>query len=242
LFAIARRAEQVGWNIPLKSIVTWGDQLHHHYRDLIERVFSAKVSDTYGCGEGMHIAAQCGHGPHYHIHELDVIAEFLDENGYPVPEGKPGRIVLTRLHAGPMPFVRYEIGDVGVASVGKSCACGRNLKLLESIQGRTADYILTPSGNRLIVHFFTGILEHFKEIDCFQVRQEKLDELRLLILPRGPFSRATESAIRHALQEKGADMKINVELVSEMPMTPGGKRRFIVPSSQFIGDQERRHA
>ncbi len=42
---------------------------------------------------------------------------------------------------------------------------------MQSIQGRSADIVTTPSGNRLIVHFFTGVLEHFSEVDSFQVVQ-----------------------------------------------------------------------
>ena len=228
LFCIARRAAQVGWNTPLASVVTWGDQLHSSYRAVIERAFGVKVSDTYGCGEGMQIAAQCGAGTHYHLHELDVIVEYLDEQDQPVPAGTPGRIILTRLHAGPMPFIRYDVGDVGIAGTGTHCACGRSFQLLESVQGRNADYVLTPSGNRLIVHFFTGILEHFREIDSFQVIQSRADSIRLHIVPASGYNTEVESRIQNALRERGADLRIDIQTVDEIPLTSGGKRRFIV--------------
>lgn len=192
LYALACRAEQRGCVLALKTVVTWGDQLHAPHRNTIERAFQVRVTDTYGCGEGMQIAAQCGCGPHYHIHELDVVTELVDETGDPVPDGEPGRVVLTRLHAGPMPFIRYDVGDLAVAEAQKTCKCGRNLRMLRTIQGRSADYILTPSGNRLIVHFFTGILEHFKEIGCFQVRQERPGSMRLLVVPKADFGPKVE--------------------------------------------------
>lgn len=227
LHCLARRARQVGWNTPLKSVVTWGDQLHPPYRKLIEEVFKVPVSDTYGCGEGMQIAAQCEYG-HYHIHELDVIVEFLDDDGNPVPPGTPGRIVLTRLHAGPMPFIRYEVGDQGVLSNQGACRCGRHLQRLEKIQGRTAEYVLTPSGNRLIVHFFTGILEHFAEIDSFQVVQDEVERITVRILPTAQYTSGASGRIIKALQEKGADLEINLEVVTRLPLTKGGKRQFII--------------
>ena len=227
MFCIARRAQQRGWNTPLKSAVTWGDQLHAPYRRLIESVFKVKVTDTYGCGEGMQIAAQCGHGPHYHLHELDVVVELLDDSGNPVPSGTPGRIVLTRLHPGPMPFIRYDVGDTGVLT-NDTCECGRSFKLLKSIQGRTADYVLARSGNRLIVHFFTGILEHFKEIESFQVRQDRPGIMRLCIVPAAGYGPDVEREIRRRLQDHGADLEILIEVVAAIPLTPGGKRRFII--------------
>jgi phenylacetate-CoA ligase len=176
----------------------------------------------------MQIAAQCGKGPHYHIHELDVLVEFLDDDGQPVPTGSPGNIVLTRLHAGPMPFIRYKVGDVGVRSGDSQCPCGRCFSLMESIQGRSADYVVTPSGNRLIVHFFTGILEHFSEIESFQVVQEEERSLRLRVVPRTGYGPDVEDKIRRQLIEKGADLAIEIETVKEIPLTSGGKRRFLI--------------
>ncbi len=228
LFCLARRAQQRGWNTPLKSVVTWGDQLHAHFRETMERAFGVRVCDTYGCGEGMQIAAQCGHGSHYHVHELDVIVEYLDEKDHPVPAGTPGRIVLTRLHAGPMPFIRYDVGDVGIEGTETSCACGRSLRLLQSIQGRNADYVLTPAGNRLIVHFFTGILEYFREIDSFQVIQTSVEGIRIHIVPGPGYGHDTPRKVQDALRQRGAHLDIDIQAVKEIPLTPGGKRRFIV--------------
>ena len=228
IFCLARRARERGWDTAASSVVTWGDQLHEQWRKLIENVFKVKVTDTYGCGEGMQIAAQCGHGPHYHIHELDVIVEYLDDGGDPVGPGEPGRIVVTRLHAGPMPFIRYEVGDLGVDGSGSTCPCGRSLRLLKQIQGRTADFVITPSGNRLIVHFFTGILEHFREIESFQVIQNSADMLQLNIVPGPAYVGQTQDKICRALHDAGADFDIHVQVVENIPLTTGGKRRFII--------------
>jgi phenylacetate-CoA ligase len=228
LFCLARRAQKTGWNTALESIVTWGDQLHRQYRAEIEQAFRTSVHDTYGCGEGMQIAAQCGHGSHYHIHELDVVVEFLDECGQSVPAGQPGNIVITRLHAGPMPFLRYQVGDVGIAGGDRLCPCGRNLRLLDAIQGRSADYVVTPSGNRLIVHFFTGILEHFREVDSFQVVQDSIERISLRIVPGPDFNDGLKNEICRRLREKGADVEIQIEAIKEIPLTPGGKRRFVI--------------
>lgn len=228
LYCLARRAQHHRWNTPLSSIVTWGDQLHSHFRQTIESVFGTGVHDTYGCGEGMQIAAQCGHSPLYHLHELDVVVEFLDEQGEPVGPGQAGNIVVTRLHAGPMPFIRYSIGDVGVPGGADQCSCGRELRLLKNIQGRSGDFVLSPSGNRLIVHFFTGILEHFSEVDSFQVVQDRIHEIRLRVVPGPGFNAKVAEQICRALHNKGADLEVVVEVVNEIPLTPGGKRKFIV--------------
>ena len=229
LFFLARRAEARGWNRPLDAAVTWGDTLYPVYRDTIERAFRTRVFDTYGCAEGMQIAAQCGRGRTYHVHALDVIVEYVDEAGRPVPEGERGNLVLTRLHAGAMPFVRYRIGDVGRSGRSRRCDCGRGFEVMESIEGRETDIVVTPSGNRLIVHFFTGLLEYYTAIESFQVVQETIDAIVLRLVPRSPISPELQARIVADLQDHGArDLRIDVEIVGEIPVASTGKRRFVI--------------
>jgi len=236
IYFLARRAIQRGWNQPLRSVVTWGDNLLPHYRKIIERAFGTRVFDTYGCAEGIQVAAQCGQGSTYHVHSLDVIVEYLDDDGLPVSPGEPGNLILTRLHPGPMPLIRYRVGDIGISGGVRNCKCGRGFEVMEAVLGRDTDVVLTPSGNRLIVHFFTGILEHFPEIDSFQVVQEELDSIVLRIVPSEKFSEEVAERVIQELKQKGAaDMKIEVELVEAIPVPPSGKRRFLISKIKWPG-------
>lgn len=228
LYYLARHAQKRGWNQPLNSAVTWGDMLFQHYRQEIEQAFQTKVFDTYGCAEGFHVAGQCGIGSHYHTHDLDVIVEYLDEQDQPVDFGQPGHVMITRLHPGPMPLIRYRVGDIAIPKAGL-CDCGRGFALMEGIQGRDTDVVLTPGGNRLIVHFFTGILEHFPQIDAFQIIQEELNAINLRIVPHEKPDVSLKNKIISALQAKGIDdLQVNIDWVDEIPLTPAGKRRFII--------------
>ena len=58
------------------------------------------------------------------------------------------------------------------SSANEECPCGRKLPMLEKIIGRDTDIVYTSRGKALIVHFFTGILEHVHEIKQFQVYQK----------------------------------------------------------------------
>jgi phenylacetate-CoA ligase len=231
LYFLARRAIQKGWNRPLKTLVTWGDNLFRHYRSTIENAFGTRVHDTYGCAEGFQIAAQCGVNSNYHLQSLDVIVEFLDDNGNPVSDGQLGNIVVTRLHPGPMPLIRYRVGDVGISGGHEKCACGRGFELLASVQGRDTDVVVTPSGNRLIVHFFTGLLESFHEINCFQVVQEEIGSMVVRVVPSTPAAvdHSVKRRLVSTLQTHGAtDIDIVVETTDRIPTAPSGKRRFVI--------------
>ena len=234
VYFLARRARQTGWTTPLRSVVTWGDMLYQHYRREIQAVFKTRVFDTYGCAEGMQIAAQCGRGEDYHIHALDVVVECVDENDNSVGCNETGNLVLTRLHPGPMPLIRYRVGDVGRLANDRVCACGRGFDLLETIEGRDTDVITSPAGNRLIVHFFTGVLEHFPEITSFQVVHESLASVVLRLVPGKGFTDEVSARAVSMLKSKGAfDLDFRVEVVDEITLPSSGKRRFII--SQLAG-------
>ena len=94
IYCIARRAKQVGFNSTIKGVVSWGDNMYAHYRNEIERQFHCTVTDTYGCGEGIQVAAQCELGC-YHVFTPHVAIEFAKEEGICAP-GELGQILLTR--------------------------------------------------------------------------------------------------------------------------------------------------
>jgi len=128
-----------------------------------------------------------------------------------------------------MPLIRYAVGDSGIAPNGERCKCGRGFSTMGPIEGRCGDVVLTPSGNRLIVHFFTGVLEHFLEIVNFQVLQEETDRLILRVVPGEGFSRETLEEVRQGLQAQGlTDMTIDMEVVSQIPVPTSQKHRFIM--------------
>lgn len=228
IYSIANFALKNNWRQHLHSIVTWGDTLLPQYRQKIEEAFTKKVNDTYGCSEGIQISAQCEYG-NYHIHALDAIVEYINDSGKPVSEGSLGNIVVTRLHPGVTPLIRYAIGDIGKSSLTKICPCGRGFPLMESIQGRTAEVVVTPSGHRLITQFFTGILAHYSEIRNFQVIQTNINSIILYIEPNENFSISTKNQILNIFKEKGVtDIIIKIELVDQIPLTSAGKNRFII--------------
>ena len=224
---LAQRALELGWNRPLIAASTWGDTLSTIQRKRISDVFKVNVFDSYGVSEGVQIAAQCEEG-NYHIMMLDTIVEILDQNGQPVKENEIGRVVLTRLHAGATPLIRYEVGDLAKRAREESCPCGKTFPLLGGIYGRESDLIYTPEGNRLIVHFFTGILEHFKSIESFQIQQLEIGAITLLIVPSGQ-EEVDQNQIKNALYEKGTGgLSINIEIVNEIPLSKAGKRKFVI--------------
>lgn len=229
MYLIARHASAVGFQHPLQGVVSWGSLLLPIHRQQIHEAFSCRVFDTYGVSEGMQIAAQCGeaHGE-YHQFPLHVIAEMSHE-GAPATTGKSGDVLLTRLNAGAMPFIRYRVGDRAVVSDNAPCPCGRTTPRLASIQGRTSDIVTTPNGNRLTVNFFSSLFGAVSGLVSFQVRQIDLEHLHITVAVDESGDLPDLNLILEQILHKGdSDLQITIEVVNEIPLEKSGKQKYIV--------------
>jgi phenylacetate-CoA ligase len=144
-----------------------------------------------------------------------------------VAPGKPGRVVVTNLNNFAMPLIRYEIGDVAVASQ-QVCTCGRGLPLLESVLGRTSDFITSPSGKLIYGEFFTHLFYKIQGVYQFRVIQETTADLTVQIASGPDFDQqAALKYIEDAIHEHGDPaFRVRFELADQLPASSSGKYRF----------------
>lgn len=233
LAVLARYLERHGLQRRMDAIFTWGDSLFPHYREVIERVFQCRVNDCYGLGEGLQCAAQCEEHDALHEAMHGVILEIVDGAGQPVPAGELGRVIATRLTPGPMPLIRYDTGDVAHFVEGP-CRCGRALRRVSRIQGRSTDIVTTPAGDRLIVHFFTQIFEMIPGIAQFQVRQDRPDAIEIRYVKGAAFTDTLLDDVRsQVLGNCRFPLQIAFTAVDEIPLEKSNKRRFVISQVPF---------
>jgi phenylacetate-CoA ligase len=233
LYVIARYLQKTNQRLRMESAFTWGDSLFPHYRELIEATLGCKVTDCYGLGEGLQCAAQCEQHDALHEHMHGVIVEVVDGGGQPVADGELGRVVVTRLEAGPMPLIRYDTGDAA-SFVPGPCGCGRQLRRLSRVQGRATDIVTTPGGDRLIVHVFTQIFEMIPEIRQFQVRQSEPASIRILYVPAAGFGPGILENVRAEISRHCTQPpRVDFEAVDDIPLEASNKRRFVISSVPF---------
>jgi phenylacetate-CoA ligase len=242
LYLVARFLNSKGLaDIRPKGIVSTAMVLHDHEREEIEKAFGCKVTNRYGCEEVSLIASECEQHHGLHINMDTLIVEMIREDE-PVSAGQPGAVVVTDLTNYGMPFIRYQIGDVGIAS-DRACRCGRAYPLIESVEGRTADYVTTPDGK-----FVSGIslTENFAmllgEIKQLQIVQEQIDYLVLRIVKAQNFTQATEHQVAGLVKERfGQRMRYSIQYVESIPPERSGKYRFCISSvpNPFSQDRER---
>lgn len=215
------------------GVISTAETLYSHQREMIASAFHCRVFNRYGSREVSGIAQECEEGTGLHIFAEHVIVEVLNEKEEPCLPGEIGKIVITDLDNYAYPFIRYDIGDLGVASE-KLCSCGRGLPLLAKVEGRVWDIIIGTNGNRLVGTFW--LVHGVKGIREFQVLQEKVGELSLQVVSDREFSEGERQKLRQRIYANcGPDMKIDIQLVESIPPAESGKHRYIISKvSPFV--------
>jgi phenylacetate-CoA ligase len=216
------------YDIRPNGIISTCMVLHDFERKKIEEIFGCKVTNRYGCEEVSLIACECQKHQGMHLNYDSLIVEFL-RDGKPVAAGEPGAIVVTDLTNYGMPFIRYKVGDVGVPS-DRTCDCGCTYPLMESLEGRVADYVITTDGN-----FISGIslTENFAMklpgIKQMQIIQERIDFLVFRLVKGESFSAQTELDVARLTEERfGKQMEYRIEYVESIQSEISGKYRFCI--------------
>ncbi len=190
------------------GIISAAMTLHGWQRSVIEEAFDRPVTNRYGCEEVSLIACECEEHNGLHLNADGVYCEVIPDDRLDAGPGA-GRLLVTDLTNRAMPLIRYQVGDVVVAS-DRTCACGRGLPLIERVIGREADYVLTPagvliSGISLTDHFATEI----RGAAQVQIVQEKLTFLRLRLVPGEGFGADSQRQIESLVQKTfGPEMRL----------------------------------
>lgn len=101
----------------------------------LRKIWNCDVVGTYAGTEIATSFTECSYGHGGHFHPELITVEIVDENGKPVPPGRPGEIIATPLQVTGMPLLRYCTGDIG-AYYAEPCPCGKNTYRLGPIIGR----------------------------------------------------------------------------------------------------------
>jgi phenylacetate-CoA ligase len=229
LVAAYIKAKRPNVRICPRGVISTCMVLHDWERRTIEEVFQCKVTNRYGCEEVSLIACECERHNGLHINADGIYLEVLRSDGTPCPPGEPGMIVVTDLVNRAMPIIRYQVGDMGVLS-DRQCPCGRTLPLLEKIEGRVADYVLTPRGELISgISLTENFAVMVPGIAQLQIVQEEVDRFLFRIVKGSDFGQQSLDTIQSLVAERfGPDVRYVCEYLDRIPQEPSGKYRFCI--------------
>jgi phenylacetate-CoA ligase len=227
---LARINDSLGRPVRLKSVFCGGEALSARVRASIEESFSCRVYEQYASVEFSALAWECPEEHRLHVNDSSFLIEVIDGRGKPIKSGT-GDLAVTCFFNRAMPLVRYMIGDR--AKWGRECSCGRGTRVLDSISGRSDDFIVLPSGKHRSAFAFNLLYygEKIEGIWKYQIVQEREDLLVFRYVPEGRgLSGAGCADLRKRISKACLyeNVKLEFEAADSIPREKSGKLRKII--------------
>lgn len=217
-------------NIILKSIcptlstcIVTAEMLFDDDKTLLERQFGIPIINEYGASELDLIAFQ-NLNNEWQINTETLFVEILDNYDNPLPNGEEGRIVITSLYNKAHPFIKYDIGDIGVISKES------NLRkpILGKLTGRTNDIAFLPSGKKaagLTFYYITKrIIEDDGNVKEFVIEQLTKQHFKIKYASTEELSEEKIKTVKTEMEkylEKG--LSIQFERQNQLQRSKSGK-------------------
>jgi phenylacetate-CoA ligase len=138
-----------------------------------------------------------------------------------------GEVIATGFANRAMPLIRYRTGDVATLRKRAGCPCGRSRPIIDELDGRIEDYVITPDGRRV------GRMDHvFKDallVKEAQILQGSSTGIVVRIAPRPGYGADAQARIEREFRARlGRDIGIRFELVEAIPREANGKFRAVI--------------
>jgi phenylacetate-CoA ligase len=219
--ALALEAQRLGSSQKFDAILGFATAILPDEREDCAAAFGARMMGVYSSKEGHAMAHECPTGPHHHINEELALVEILDDNGRPTPVGEVGRVVVTPLLSTAQPLIRYEQGDLAVP--GAACSCGRTLKVIDHVVGRTMHLFRFPDGST-VAPMVPGSARELIGAKYWQIAQVGPLEIEVRYVPATPGYRGDTQALAEIVRSRThPDVDVRVVEHTSLERADGGK-------------------
>jgi len=148
----------------VKAVISTGEPLLYKDKELIKKVFFAKVYNDYGSREFHHIGFSCPEGCLHILEDINYV-EFI-----PIYKNIC-KIIVTSLYNYTMPFIRYDLGDYIILNNNDSLNCNMGFRAIEDNIYRGYNYLFLRDGKLVSPATIIGIIQGIKGVEDFQLLQ-----------------------------------------------------------------------
>ena len=213
---------------PDARVICGAEALLPHDRQAIALAFGPQIFETYGSRETMLVAAECEIHDGMHLSDENLLVE-IARDGRPVSDGEPGDVLITDLHNYGMPLIRYANGDLATMASDGGCACGRGLRKLARVEGRTSDTLRDANGDPVPGMVIISLLAHEAGLlRAFQGVQKASGEVELRIVRGRDWDEARFSRTARRIEAYFKGLPLRVSYCDQIPALKSGKRHPIV--------------
>lgn len=221
MYEIARYINDNNIMLDFKPIAIFptAETLLPHYRKEIEKAFKCPVRDQYASSEGAPFIVECKCGK-LHVALDTGLIEFMDD----------GRMVVTCFETHGTPLIRYDIKDVAVLAQDQSCSCGWNTPIVDHIEGRTVDYVLSPRYGKITSVYLSLVSEDFHNcMKAMQFVQNDINSIDVYLETDDRYQKYMDQIIADKLHYyMGDEVTVRIHRVREIEKDSSGKFRFVV--------------
>ncbi len=163
-----------------------GEPWSEGMREEIQNKLHIQATDNYGLSEvmGPGVAGECPERNGLHINEDHFLIEIINPDTLePVKPGETGEVVITTLTKEAFPVIRYRTRDL-TRIIEKPCPCGRTLRRMERVLGRTDDMLIIKGVNvypmqiEAVLFDIEGTEPHYQIV---VEREGRLDKITVLV-------------------------------------------------------------
>lgn len=219
-YLLAREAREAGIRIPsLKLTILSSERVYPEYISEIESALGVPTVVEYG-------SIECGLLAYEDVTRRLRVREDIAFVETAPQEGAAHKIIVTVLTNPSFPLLRYEIGDLTSAPLGRPSS---GFAVLEDVLGRCNSLLQTPAGD--CVH--PAQVELFFETDArsavrrYEVHQRDDGSVETLLELTQPVGAGEIANWQHTLREMVGGYPVRVKVVDEIPTSASGKHRWI---------------
>jgi len=192
--------------------------------ETISSVFGCPVFNRYGSREVGDMACSDGSDGDLRLSIWNQYLEVLDDRRLQTGVDDLGKIHVTTLNNYSMPFIRYDIGDVGVR--------GNDPLYIKKVEGREMNMLRAADGKLVPAEFFihfVGVVYNKGFISKFQVVQREADAIKIKVVLRDLDGfRKSKGDIEATIRKVMGQIGIDWEDVADIPPLKSGKYQYVV--------------
>lgn len=212
----------------LTHCIVTSEMLFPDDKILLEDQLGVPVINEYGASE-LDLLAFTNTSGEFQVNSENIYLEIVDDAGKPVPYGMPGRILVTMLYNKAHPFIRYEVGDLGVLDETSTL----KKPILKELLGRANDNAILVNGTTVPGHTFYYVAKSAMGEESivheFVMIQNEKDTFTLKYVAERNLNKTEEEALQDALLTYlGVKVILKCERVELLDRSNRGKlKQFI---------------
>lgn len=226
-YLLASFLQQTGLEVPqMKAVLTSSEKLTRPMRKTLEQTYQCKVYDGWSGVENCGLISENEFGQLLISPDAGIL-EILNSEGQPCLPGETGELICTGFLNYDQPLIRYRIGDMVQLAKDQNTLCGRNMKVISEITGRTEDLIVGPDGRAMVR--FHGVFIDLPNVIKGQIVQESESSFTINVVSNTALpDREKNLIIERMKSQLGEQIDVHVNHLNEIPISSNGKFKAVV--------------